>query len=457
MTGPSRGTSNSSGNGDSAGRSGGAGRSSSAGLSSSAGTGGPPAGTPVLRRLNTAVVLDAVRQAAPTPVRIAELAALTSLARPTVAQAVEDLLESGWLTQHAPQEDRLPGRPATRFSLNGLAAPVLGIDVGAHSVTVAVADLAGKQLTLVRHTGQAKGAAQLLVTIDAAVAEALSSTGLLPWQVAAVAVGSPGLIDPERGSARIAPSMPGWPEIRIVDHLARTFDCPVLLENDANLAALAISEARETPAPTLLAVQWGERLGSGIVLDGRLHRGALAAAGEIGFITPGGGREPLAAGQRGPLEQQIGAEAIAARARKAAKAHPDSELANRLKHPGEHTDAAHLFGAAQDGDPVAMTIVDDVAGVFASALAPIVLAIAPDAVVIGGGIARAGGVLAQAISAHLGALTLVAPLVELSPLAEDAVVTGAVHLALDEAWQRAAPRQDAISAPPRRLRTSDSR
>lgn len=401
------------------------------------------AGTPVLRRLNTAVVLEAVRQVSPTPVRIAELAKLTSLARPTVAQAVEDLLESGWLTQHAPQEDRLPGRPATRFSLNGLAAPVLGIDVGAHSVTVAVADLTGKQLALVRQhtvnseTGQSKGATQLLVRIDAAVAEALASTDLLPGQVAAVAVGSPGLIDPEHGSARIAPSMPDWPEIRIDDHLAKTFDCPVLLENDANLAALAISQAMQTAAPTLLAVQWGERLGSGIVLDGRLHRGALAAAGEIGFITPGGWQEPLAAGRRGPLEQLIGAEAIAARARKAAKTHPDSELARRLKQPGDHTDAAHLFAAAQDGDPVAMAIVDEVAGVFASAIAPVVLALAPDAVVIGGGIARAGGVLTLAISAHLGELTLVPPVVELSPLAQDAVITGAVHLALDEAWQLA--------------------
>ena len=401
------------------------------------------AGTPVLRRLNTAVVLEAVRQVSPTPVRIAELAKLTSLARPTVAQAVEDLLESGWLTQHAPQEDRLPGRPATRFSLNGLAAPVLGVDVGAHSVTVAVADLTGRQLALVRHhtvnddTGQSKGATQLLDRIDAVVAGALASTDLLPGQVAAVAVGSPGLIDPEHGAARIAPYMPGWPEIRIDDHLAKTFDCPVLLENDANLAALAISQAMQTPAPTLLAVQWGERLGSGIVLDGRLHRGALAAAGEIGFITPGGWQAPLAAGQRGPLEQLIGAEAIAARARKAAKAHPESELARRLNQPGDDTDAAHVFGAAQDGDPVAMAIVDEVAGIFASAIAPVVLALAPDAVVIGGGIARAGGVLTRAISARLDELTLVPPVVELSPLAQDAVVTGAVHLALDEAWQLA--------------------
>ncbi|WP_411282601.1 ROK family protein, partial [Lapillicoccus sp.] len=269
-------------------------------------------------------MLDAVRQVSPTPVRIAELGALTSLTRPTVAQAVEDLLETGWLTQHAPQEDRPRGRPATRYSINGLAAPVMGIDVGAHSVTVAVADLTGHRLGLVRHTGKAEGtgkatdAAQLLVSIDAAVAEALASTGLSADRIAAVAVGSPGLIDAERGSARIAPSLPGWPEIRIVEHLAQTFDCPVLLENDANLAALAISQAMETAAPTLLAVQWGERLGSGIVLAGRLHRGALAAAGEIGFITPGGGREPLAADQRGPLEQRIGAEAIAARAREAA-------------------------------------------------------------------------------------------------------------------------------------------
>ncbi|MEV4087951.1 MarR family transcriptional regulator, partial [Nonomuraea fuscirosea] len=108
-----------------------------------------PPGTPVLRRMNRAAVLDAIRRQAPEPVRVAELARLTELTRPTVAQAVEDLLAAGWLRQHAPRPAAV-GRPATRFSLNGRAAPVLGLDVGPHTVAAAVADLAGERLAEVR-------------------------------------------------------------------------------------------------------------------------------------------------------------------------------------------------------------------------------------------------------------------------------------------------------------------
>ncbi|MEW1847927.1 MarR family transcriptional regulator, partial [Nonomuraea angiospora] len=116
-----------------------------------------PAGTPVLRRMNRAAVLDAVRRRAPEPVRVAELVRLTELTRPTVAQAVEDLLAAGWLRQVAPEQATV-GRPATRFSLNGRAAPVLALDVGPHTVTVGIADLAGERLATIRRPVGRRGA-----------------------------------------------------------------------------------------------------------------------------------------------------------------------------------------------------------------------------------------------------------------------------------------------------------
>ena len=88
-------------------------------------------GTTMLRRINVAAVLDAVRRSAPAPLRVAELVERTGLARPTVAQAVDELLDAGWLQQHGPDSaDRSLGRPAIRVSLRGRAAPVLGLDVG---------------------------------------------------------------------------------------------------------------------------------------------------------------------------------------------------------------------------------------------------------------------------------------------------------------------------------------
>jgi predicted NBD/HSP70 family sugar kinase len=391
-------------------------------------------GSHVLRRINTATVLDAVRLAAPAPLRISQLAATTGLARPTVAQAVEDLLEDGWLVQHsAPSTSRGVGRPAVRFSLASRAAPVVGVDVGARTVTVAVADLTGAQLSMVRRTGQPSGADQILRTLESVLSEALEQADVRPDQVAAVTVGSPGLVDTGRDAITLAPGVPGWSSVHLVERLHALVQCDVRLENDANLAALGISATRDA-AQTLLAVQWGERIGSGVIIEGRLHRGRSGAAGEIGFVTPPGQPRRVAADQKGPLEVLIGAEGIVQRASRAAAEHPASGLAQRFERAESGARAAALFEAAADGDEVASAVVNDVAEIFACAIAPVVLAIDPDAVVIGGGIARAGEQLPEAIERHLKELTLTTPSVELSPLAQDSVVTGALQVALADVW-----------------------
>ncbi|MBE1583529.1 ROK family protein [Nonomuraea angiospora] len=412
-----------------------------------------PAGTPVLRRMNRAAVLDAVRRRAPEPVRVAELARLTELTRPTVAQAVEDLLAAGWLRQVAPEQATV-GRPATRFSLNGRAAPVLALDVGPHTVTAGIADLAGERLATIRRPVGRRGARHLLEAVDEATGAALAAAGLTAGQIAAVTAATPGIVEETTGRVLFAPSVPGWPEIDLAGRLRARFRCAVTVENDANLAALAAVH-RRAGAGTLLAVQWGERLGAGVVIDGRLHRGA-GQAGEIGFIRPTGvlpgpasglpdpaSGLPDAAGDlpnptgdlpdpvgdgRGPLERAIGAEAIVDLARRRAAGRPECRLARV-------TDAAAVFAAAADGDPMAVAVVDQVAAVFAQAIAPAVLVLSPHAIVIGGGIARAGAVLLDAIARHLADLVLTPPSVELSELAEGTVLTGAIQLALEEVWR----------------------
>jgi predicted NBD/HSP70 family sugar kinase len=379
----------------------------------------PTVGTRVLRRINTATVLDAVRRGSAGPVRLTELVELTGLTRPTVTQAVDELVDSGWLRQHAAESSGVGGRPAMRVSLNGRAAPVLGLDVGPHTVTAGIADLAGAQLAVVRRPVRRKGARQLLRVIDEVTAATLAAADLAAGDVAMVAVGTPGIVSGDR--ILFAPSIPGWTSIDLVEHLRGLFGCPVQVENDANLAALAHERQG-----TLLAVQWGERLGAGVVIDGRLHRGA-GEAGEIGFIRPPGHQAP-AESDRGPLERTIGAEAITELARSAAAEQPGSRLDGV-------EDAAAVFAAAEAGDEVALAVVERVATTFAEAIAPAVLVLSPDAVVIGGGVARAGDVLLAAVRRHLDELTLTPPRVELSDLAEHTVLTGALRMALDHVWR----------------------
>lgn len=389
-------------------------------------------GTVVLRRLNRAAVLDALRRAAPGALRITELTQRTGLARPTVSLVVADLLEEGLLTQLAPGAGRRMGRPATRVALNGGVAQVLGLDIGPHSVAAAIADLTGRQLALVRRSVRAPQAAALLEAVDQAARQALATAELIPEKIAAVAAGSPGVLDRATGRTRLVPSVEGWERIDLHEHLGHTFSCPIQLDNDANLAALAIERSRGEGG-TLLGVQWGDRIGAGVVIAHQLLRGHAGAAGEIGYVSVDPDGDASEQHGLGPLERRIGTAAIGRRAWSLAHSHPESLLAAHLADGDDP--AAATFAAAAAGDVLAGTLVDEVAGIFAHAVAPIVLALDPDTVVIGGGIARAGEGLRLAIARKLAPLVLFPPAVELSTLAENAVVTGAVQIALQDAWR----------------------
>lgn len=397
-----------------------------------------PVGTPGLRRLNTALVLDSVRSAHPAAQRIADLVRVTGLTRPTVTQSVGDLVAAGWLRSGAAPDTREVGRPAVLVQLNGRSAHTLGIDVGVHSVAVAIADLTNERVALVRepvlHSGGA-GVDAMLVALDLAVSHALAAADISAADLVQVTVGSPGIVDETTQLITLSDALGQWSTLDLLGRVRAQFSCPVRLENNANLVASAVYAARAEPPRTLLAVQWGERLGAGIVIDGRLHRGASSAAGEIGYVSLGEAPGRVGMTEQGPLEKSIGTAGIVARARAAAAGDPSSILNGRLGDDSVAADAALVFEAAAAGDATAAAVVDDVSRVFAAALAPVVLALNPDSLVIGGGIARAGDLLTRCIQRHLDELTLHAPTVELSTLAQDAVVTGALQVAHDDLWR----------------------
>jgi predicted NBD/HSP70 family sugar kinase len=301
-----------------------------------------------------------------------------------------------------------------------------------------VADLAGS--IVARHREDASGAsssADLLAVLRTAARGALAAAGIRRTDVASVAAGTPGLVDWPRGTVMLAPGLPGW-KIELARELRRSFRCPVQVENDANLAALAERRhglARD--AHTLVFIYWGERVGAGVLIGDRLHRGAANAAGEIGFLAldPGTTAAPDQFG-RGPFERMVGAEAIAEVGRSAAARHGGvlAEL------DGTDTRGAEaVFAAAAQGDAAAVEAVHTIARRFARGLAPVLLVLDPDLVVIGAGVSRAGSVLLAAIEDSVGPLTLVPPRLELSRLGDEAVALGAVELALADAETRLLP------------------
>jgi len=421
------------------------------------GAGGPAPGTapapgpaspahgapPLLRQINSAHVLSALRGAG--PLSLSDLAARTGLSRPTVGQVVDQLHDSGLVAFIEPGHDGAirSGRPARLVRFRAEAAYVAGIDIGRHQALVTVADLAGAIVAQHREmTSGASSSADLLAALRKAAREAFAGAGIRRADVASVAAGTPGVVDWPRGAVVLAPQLPGW-KIELARELRRSFRCPVQVENDANLAALAERRhgvARD--AHTVVYILWGERVGAGVLIGGQLHRGAANAAGEIGFLAldEGTTAEPDEAG-RGPFERLVGADAIAEVARDAARRRGGAAGRRRdgeLAPPGATTPEA-VFAAAAHGDPAAVEAVHTIAARFARGLAPVLLVLDPDLVVIGAGVSRAGASLLQAIEASVEPLTLVRPRLELSRLGDEAVTLGAVELALAEAERRLLP------------------
>ncbi|TDD71083.1 ROK family transcriptional regulator [Jiangella aurantiaca] len=374
--------------------------------------------------MNCAAVLSAIRAAGTA--RVTELVQATSLSRPTVTAAVSTLMADGWVEETEAPDLDLPrmGRPARVLRFRADAWHVLGIDVGPHKIYCAVADLSGRVVAHARRDVTAASThAELLDQVEATMRTALDQVPITAADVAAVGIGTPGIVDDRRGAVVQAPSVPGWSSLELASLFRRGLDCPVRVENDVNLAVMAERwNGTAGDAENLILVQWGARIGAAVLVDGQLHRGAHGAAGEIGFLELEEEPQGVQADGLGPLESAVGTAWILRRARSLGD--------------DESSDAAAVLAAAAGGDPRALQAVDEACARLARGLASFVSAIDPELVVIGGSITLAGDVILAGLRRHLGSRTLVEPRLELSRLGDDAVALGAVRLALADAERR---------------------
>ncbi|MER6012444.1 ROK family transcriptional regulator [Streptomyces bluensis] len=364
-------------------------------------TGGDPS---LLRRINSAVVLHALR--ATDHATLTEITRVTGLSRPTVEGVVEGLVETGLVVERAAEEGaaRRQGRPARRFRFRAEAGHLLGLDIGAHRVTALVADLDGRVLgTLSKDVDEKASADERLERLRATVAELLRRVGVPRGSLRAVGVGSPGVVEAD-GTVRLGTALPEWTGLKLGERLSRSFKCPVLVENDANAAAVAEHwKGAGTDTDDMVFVLAGLSPGAGSLIGGRLHRGYGGAAGEIGALhLLGRGARP---------------EALLSTT--------DEPL-----HPLDEQAVADVFAHAREGDERARAAVDRFVDRLVHDVAALVLALDPEVVVIGGWAAGLDGVL-DPLRGELARCCLRPPRVTLSELGGAAVATGALRLALD--------------------------
>jgi len=222
--------------------------------------------------------------------------------------------------------------------------------------------------------------------------EMLAKAGLGFGSVFAVGVGVPGPIVAEAGMVLLPPIMPGWDCYPIRDALKKKWNCPVSLNNDAELGALGEWAAGAGRGERDLAyIKVGTGIGAGILIDGQIYRGVTGSAGEIGHVTIDENGPLCTCGNQGCLEAIAGGRAIAQQAQDAARK-GQRTLLESVK-PVDSITAREVASMARRGDLLAQRILAQAGTHIGIAIAGLVNLFNPSMVIIGGGVAQTGDLL----------------------------------------------------------------
>jgi glucokinase-like ROK family protein len=359
----------------------------------------------------------------------------TGLSRAVVTQRVNELLARGFLVETtAPSTG---GRPPKQLELRADAGHVLVADIGATSIDVAIADATGQVLA---HIGEpadvAEGPDPILGQVDDLLARLLE-THEAPGELWAVGIGVPGPVEFRTGHPISPPIMPGWEGYPVREHFVARHHVPVWVDNDVNIMALGEWRAGLAHGhDDFIFVKVGTGIGSGIVSNGRIHRGAQGSAGDIGHVQVASDDQQVCrCGKLDCLEAHAGGAALAREGTLLAESGESVRLATVLADRGRIT-ARDVIRAARAGDPATVRLLDHSAHLVGQTLAGLANFFNPSLIVVGGGVAHAGdaylATIRQVIYARSTALATRDLLVQFSRLGNRAGVIGGASMVLDE-------------------------
>lgn len=338
-----------------------------------------------LRELNRLKVLEVVRDR--VTVSRADIAVATGLARSTVSTLVNDLQRAGLVVEHDDSRAETPassGRPPLMLSLDPGAGAVIGIQFDHDYVRVAIADLSltilaeGVQETDVDHDAEAG-----LEAAAALATELLGEAGVPQERLIGAGAALSGPIDRDTGHVSSATILPGWVGVDVASWLGEHLGVPVHVENDANLGALAESAlGAGRGAAEMAYVMLSSGIGGGLILGGRLYRGARGSAGEIGHVSVDENGHMCRCGSRGCLETMVGAGALI-------------ELLRRSH--GEDITIERMIALAREGDPGCQRVIVDAGRTVGRVIAALCNEFNPERIVVGGELALAGDLLLDAL------------------------------------------------------------
>ena len=330
----------------------------------------------------------------------AELARRTGLSRSSISAIVTDLLATGLIHETGTGYSS-GGRRPIMLGFDDDALGIVGVDMGATHIAVAVTDLRAQVKAWRSEPCDVREDPERTLTlmcelIDSAMAEAK----IEKEQLLGMGVAVPSPVGPDEPTKLSSVFVPGWSGISPVEHLELTYGVPIGMDNDANLGALAEQWwGAGRDGQDLAYVKVATGVGAGLIIHGDIYRGTAGIAGEIGHIPvdPSAGR--CVCGLEGCLNLRMGTEALFKRAHSLRDEYPNSTLPRRA------LSVSRLVEEAFEGDRLARVVVEEAGHHLAIGVAALLNLFNPATIVFGGSLTRAGELLLGPLRETLGQRT----------------------------------------------------
>lgn len=375
-----------------------------------------------MKSVNKSLILNKIRTSA--PISRAQIAKETQLTPPTVSSIVKELIEQDIVRESSLGESK-GGRKPTMLLINSDAFYVIGVDAGLENVACVLADLSGKIYE--RNSSRLEipiTNEQFIKILKGNIHKLLQSLTAKKDKIIGIGVAMHGVVDVETGTSMIAPDL-NLKNIPIKAELEQEFNLAVNVENDARAMALGESWfGGHGEVDSMVAVNIGRGVGSGVVVNGKLYHGAQDIAGELGHMTVDINGPECTCGNRGCLQAFVSGSAIVEKAKTKIQSAPDLLT-------GEE-----IYNSAQAGDEAYIEIFEYTGQIIGIGLTNLIHLMNPGKIVLGGGVMKSEKFILPFIKQTIDQMALTPEAkrteVTVSNLGDDATLLGAVSLLLVE-------------------------
>ena len=265
----------------------------------------------------------------------------------------------------------------------------IGVDLGGTNLRIAAVDTDGKLVEKLTLGAEVSRGRDFVITEMCQAIESLRTKYRGSGQLAGIGIGVPGFIDMAAGMVMESPNLPDWKSFPVRDEIERRLSTKVILENDANSAAMGekwLGAARQFDHMAMYTL--GTGVGGGVIFNGQLWHGTTGMAGELGHFNIYSEGHACGCGSRGCLEQYASATAVVRMAREAIARGESAEL-DRLSHDSVQFTSRSIYNLAVQGEPAAKRVFEEVGRALGIGIGCMVNALNLPIYVIGGGVSSA--------------------------------------------------------------------